>query len=177
MDYDKALSALLETEGQKGMEITKKLVQTLAAHDGLNLLEVYLLEIKKQQDMPGYPDLQDFKKSSDNEKIYSVLKDNDPMTVEQLMNALETTDINESLRKYRTHISARLSEMKGHGWVGVCSEGRNNKRYSTSERAVKNALGEHNIDKESAYRPENIWKISEDTELKPIYVLRILEKI
>lgn len=176
MDYNKALCALIETEGEKGAEITKKLVQLLAGHDGAKLLDVYLLEIKKQREAPGYPDLKDIEKSSDNQKIYGALKDNGTMDTGQLIEMLEKTDINKSLTS-RTHMSARLNELKDQGLVGICGREGNNKRYGTSEHAVKNALGEHNLDKESAYRPENVWMISEDTELAPGYVLRILERI
>lgn len=173
MNYSDAVKALL---GDESEEFSKKLLDILTKEKGKSLIGIYINEITKQQNSSGYPDFKLIETDVDSRLIYDLLDKEEPQTTVGIMDKLKDSDLSDSLRKYRTHMSSKIRALSSMGYVGSIPNERYSKLYSTSEKAVQVAMNRRKIKLEQLTASEEL-EISMDTELKPIYVLHAIQRI
>lgn len=172
MKYFSTVRTLL---GDKSEELGRKLLSILDKDNGKQLLNFYLNEAVNQLNAPGYPDFTKIQKYKDNKLIYNLLTEREPLSTEKIIDELKDSGLGSSL-KFRTHMSARIRELLEYGFVGVEGYSGYSKLYTTSEKAVKSKLIKSKTSSKDEIPTKNLTDISRETELKPIYVLRVIQK-
>ncbi len=169
MKYGDAFKALLGE--QEFEELSKELLPMVTKPNASRLLRVYLTRMDKELNSGGYPDLSSLRKRGEQE-IYCLLLKEKPLSTDKILD--ELGDALPSSLRYRTHLSAKLQDMVSLGFVGTTPRSGYTVLYTTSEKAVQLATEKLGLKKENL-SPQDIWTISDDTRLAPIYVLRVLE--